>query len=61
MLVAINPLDGLDKRLPTVEEGWSPLGHDAEAWARNDSGQQIVFVPFYQVQNEQYTTYFTRA
>jgi DUF1680 family protein len=61
VLVAVNPPEGLDKRPLAVEEGWSGLGRGSEAWTRNDSGQQVVFVPFYQVQNEQYTTYFTRA
>jgi DUF1680 family protein len=61
MLVALDPPDGLEKRPLPIYEGFTALGPGADAWARNDGGQQIVFVPFYQVQNEQYTTYFTRA
>jgi DUF1680 family protein len=61
MLVAIDPPDGLEKRPLVIHEGFGTLGQRADAWTRNDGGQQVVFVPFYQVQNEQYTTYFTRA
>jgi uncharacterized protein len=61
MLIAIDPPDGMDKRPLTIEEGFRPLGQRAGAWTRNEGGQQTVFVPFYQVQNEQYTTYFTRG
>jgi uncharacterized protein len=61
MMVAIDPPDGLEKKPLAIEEGFSALGQRADAWTRNEGGQQIVFVPFYQVQNEQYTTYFTRG
>jgi uncharacterized protein len=61
MLVAIDPPDGLEKRPFPIEEGFRALGQRADAWTRNEGGQQIVFIPFYQVQNEQYTTYFTRG
>jgi uncharacterized protein len=61
MLVAINPPDGLEKRPFPIEEGFTAPGERPGAWTRNLDGQRIVFVPFYQVQNEQYTTYFTRA
>jgi DUF1680 family protein len=61
MLVAIDPPDGLEKRPLPIHEGFGALEHRADAWTRNDGGQQVVFVPFYQVQNERYTTYFTGA
>jgi DUF1680 family protein len=61
MLVAIDPPDGMEKRPLPIEEGFRTLGQRADTWTRNEGGQQIVFVPFYQVQNEQYTTYFTRG
>jgi uncharacterized protein len=61
MLVAINPPDGLEKRPIPIEEGFTALGEHPGAWTRNLDGRPIVFVPFYQVQNEPYTTYFTRA
>jgi DUF1680 family protein len=61
MLVATNPPDGLEKRPFPIEEGFTAPGERPGAWTRNLDGQRIVFVPFYQVQNEQYTTYFTRA
>ena len=55
------PPEGLEKRPLAIHEGFGALGQRAGVWTRNDGGQQVVFVPFYQVQNEQYTTYFTRA
>jgi len=61
MLVAIDPPDGLEKKPLSIEEGFSALGQRADRWTRNEGGQQIVFVPFYQVQNEPYTTYFMRS
>jgi hypothetical protein len=61
MLVALDPPEGLEKRPLPISEGFTALGLGADAWARNDGGHEIVFVPFYQVQNEQYTTYFKRA
>jgi uncharacterized protein len=61
MLVAINPPDGLEKRPLPIEEGFTALGEHPGAWTRDLDGRPIVFVPFYQVQNEPYTTYFTRA
>ena len=61
MLAAIDPPDGLDKKAFAVEEGFSALAQRPGAWMRNDGGRQIVFLPFHQVQNEQYTTYFTRS
>lgn len=61
MLVAIDPPVGLEKRPLPIHEGFGALAGRAGAWTRSDGGQQVIFVPFYQVQNEQYTTYFTRA
>jgi uncharacterized protein len=61
MLVAIDPPDGLEKKPLHITEGFHAISQRADAWTRNDGGQRIVFVPFYQVQNEQYTTYFTRG
>ncbi len=61
MLAAIDPPEELEKRPLSVDAGFNPLAERRGAWVRNERGQQIVFLPFYQVQNEQYTTYFTRA
>ena len=61
MLVAIDPPDGLEKRPLPIEGGFTAPGERPGAWTRNLDGRAIVFVPFYQVQNEPYTTYFTRA
>jgi hypothetical protein len=51
----------LEKKPLSIEEGFSALGQRADGWTRNEDGQEIVFVPFYQVQNEPYTTYFMRS
>jgi DUF1680 family protein len=61
MLVAIDPPDGLDKRTLPIHEGLSAVGQSSGTWVRNEDGQQIVFLPFHQVQNERYTTYFNRG
>ena len=62
MLVAINPPDGLEKtKLSRSMRAFSAVAQSAGAWMRNEGGQQVVFLPFHQVQNERYTTYFTRA
>jgi DUF1680 family protein len=61
MLVAIDPPDGLEKRPLPIDEGFSDLGRRGDAWTRRLGGQQIVLTPFHQVQNERYTTYFTRG
>jgi uncharacterized protein len=57
MLVAVDPPDGLEKRVLPIDEGFSPVAQQPGAWTRNE----IVFLPFHQVQNERYTTYFTRG
>jgi DUF1680 family protein len=57
MLVAVDPPDGLQKRVLPIDEGFSPVAQQPGAWTRNE----IVFLPFHQVQNERYTTYFTRG
>ena len=61
MLVAIDPPQGLETEPLPVAEGFATMAGRAGAWVRNEQGQQIVFVPFYQVQNERYTTYFTHG
>ena len=57
MLVAVDPPDGLEKRVLPIDEGFSPVAQQPGAWTRNE----IVFLHFHQVQNERYTTYFTRG
>ena len=37
------------------------LAPGSGTWVRNEDGQQVVFLPFHQVQNERYTTYFNRG
>jgi len=61
MLVAVDPPDGLEKRILPIDEGFSALAQHPGAWTRNEGGRQILFLPFHQVQNERYTTYFTRG
>jgi DUF1680 family protein len=61
MLVAINPPDDLEKRTLSIGEGFRAVSQNAGAWMRHEGGQEIVFLPFHRVQNERYTTYFTRG
>ena len=61
MLVAINPPDGLENIPLALSEGFRALAQRPDAWMRTERGQQIVFLPFHQVQSERYTTYFTRG
>ncbi len=61
MLVAVDPPGGLEKRALPIDEGFSPVAQRPGAWMRNEGGRPIVFLPFHQVQNERYTTYFTRG
>ena len=61
MLVAIDPPDGLEKRSISFDKGFRPAGQKFGTWVRDEDGQQVVFLPFHQVQNERYTTYFNRG
>ncbi len=61
MLVAIDPPDGLEKRTLSIDEGFRAIGQRSGTWVRNEDGKQLVFLPFHQVQNERYTTYFNRG
>jgi uncharacterized protein len=59
MLVAIDPPEGLETRSLGLDGGFQSVEERSGAWVRRDQGQQVVLLPFYQVQNERYTTYFT--
>jgi uncharacterized protein len=61
MLVAIDPPDGLDKKRLSIDKGFRAAGQSSSAWVRDENGQHVVFLPFHQVQNERYTTYFNRG
>jgi hypothetical protein len=66
MLLAIDPPDGLEKKSLSIDKGFDAVAKSSGAWVRkdgvrNDGGQQVVFLPFHQVQNERYTTYFNRG
>ena len=61
MLVAIDPPDGLEKKSISFDKGFTAVGQRAGTWVRDKDGQQVVFLPFHQVQNERYTTYFNRG
>ncbi|HET6216564.1 MAG TPA: hypothetical protein VFE27_06055, partial [Acidobacteriaceae bacterium] len=61
MLVAVNPPEGLEKKTLSIDEGFKAVAPRSGTWVRNEDGQQLVFLPFHQVQNERYTTYFNRG
>jgi hypothetical protein len=61
MLVAIDPADGLEKKRLSIDSGLRAVGQSPNTWVRDEDGQQVVFLPFHQVQNERYTTYFNRG
>jgi DUF1680 family protein len=61
MLVAIDPPDGLEKKNLSIDKGFTALAQNSGTWVRNEDGQQVVFLPFHQVRNERYTTYFNRG
>jgi DUF1680 family protein len=50
MLVAVDPPNGREKRVLPIDEGISVVAQRPGAW-----------MPFHQVQNQRYTTYFTRG
>ena len=51
----------LDKKALSLDKSFSAVTPGSGAWVRNEGGQQVVFLPFHQVQNERYTTYFNRG
>lgn len=57
--VALNPPEQPGKDRLTLPAGLKQLA--AQSFVENYAGNQIVFVPLYQVQNESYTTYFNKA
>ena len=57
--VALNPTHDPAQKPLALPTGLKPVG--PQAFTENYAGQQIVFVPLHQVQNETYTTYFTKA
>ena len=64
MMVAINPPENLERTalaLDGREGGFRAMAQQSGAWMRTEHGRQIVFMPFHEVQNERYTTYFTRG
>jgi hypothetical protein len=61
MLVAIDPPDGLEKKNLSIDKGFTAMAQNSGTWVTNEDGQQVVFLPFHQVQNERYTTYFNRG
>lgn len=46
---------------PLEVAGLTPVTGAADTYRQMDRGQQILFVPFYKVQNESYNVYFERA
>jgi DUF1680 family protein len=57
--VAVNPGAELSKERLALPAGLKQIA--AQSFVENYSGRQVVFVPLHQVQNESYTTYFSKA
>jgi DUF1680 family protein len=57
--VALNPTKQLSQDRLTLPAGLKQLA--PQAFIENYAGQQIIFIPLHQVQNETYTSYFSRA
>jgi hypothetical protein len=57
----IDPPDGLEKKSLSIDKGFTAGAQRSGTWVRDQDGQQVVFLPFHQVQNERYTTYFNRG
>jgi hypothetical protein len=60
-MVAIDPPDELEKKGLSIDQSFRAVGHGSGTWVRDDDGKQVVYLPFHQVQNERYTTYFNRG
>jgi DUF1680 family protein len=57
--VALNPANDLSKDRLTLPAGLKQVA--PEAFVEMYGGAQVVFVPLYQVRNETYTSYFSKA
>jgi DUF1680 family protein len=57
--VALNPTPQLSAERLTLPIGLRQIG--PQSFVENYSGNQIIFIPLHQVQNETYTTYFSTA
>ncbi|MHB1020835.1 MAG: beta-L-arabinofuranosidase domain-containing protein [Acidobacteriaceae bacterium] len=59
MYVALNPWDELAKSAMALPEGLEPVA--SQTYVRKVADREVVFVPFYSLQTESYTTYFLRG
>jgi len=59
MYVALKPANDLGKGGLTLPGSLTPLS--SQTFTENYGGHQVIFVPFYQIRSESYTTYFNRA
>jgi hypothetical protein len=57
--VALNPTSELSQKRLALPSSLKKLA--PQSFVENYAGNEIVFVPLYRVQNETYTTYFSRA
>jgi hypothetical protein len=53
--------DELEKKSLSIDKGFRAVAQGSGAWVRDEDGQEVVFLPFHQVRNERYTTYFNRG
>lgn len=61
MYVGLDPWPGLDQARLALPGGLAPLAGRPDAFIQRVGGQELVFVPFHQVQDERYSTYFLKA
>jgi DUF1680 family protein len=57
--VALNPIAEISRERLTLPAGLKQVA--PQVFVENYAGKQIIFVPLHQVQNETYTTYFSKA
>ena len=57
--VALNPTAELGHDRLALPSGLKQIG--AQSFVENYAGNQVVFIPLHQIQNETYTTYFSKA
>ena len=61
MYVGLNPWDGIGEQSINLPESLSPVSASGQSYRTVLAGRDLVFVPYYTVDTERYTTYFRIA